>query len=119
MNDNYNKILSLCQKHSITVGKMCTELNIRQSVLSDLKAGRTKALSTETLAKISSYFSVSIDALLDTSGEGAVSEDQIKAAFWGGDKDLSQEDMDAMWADVKKFADFVAQQKKQEKKKND
>lgn len=45
--------------------------------------------------------------------------DEIKAAFWGGDKDLSEDDLDAMWADVKKFADFVAQQKKQEKQNND
>lgn len=47
------------------------------------------------------------------------SEDTIKAAFWGGDKDLSAEDMDAMWADVKNFAAFVAQRKKQEKKRDE
>lgn len=49
----------------------------------------------------------------------AVSPDDIKAAFWGGDKDLSKEDLDAMWADVKNFADFVAQKKKQEKQRHD
>ena len=49
------------------------------------------------------------------SDSDTISEDDIKAAFWGGDKDLSQEDLDAMWKDVKRFAAFVAQQKKQEK----
>ena len=39
------------------------------------------------------------------------------AAFWGGDKDLSPEDMDAMWQDVENFAAFVAQKKKEEKRK--
>ena len=41
------------------------------------------------------------------------------AAFWGGDQDLTEEDKKAMWADVKNFAAFVAQQKKQEKQRND
>lgn len=42
----------------------------------------------------------------------------MKAAFWGGDKDLSQEDLDAMWADVKNFAAFVAEKKKREKQQD-
>lgn len=50
------------------------------------------------------------------SDSDTISEDDIKAAFWGGDKDLSQEDQDAMWGDVKRFAAFLAQQKKQEKR---
>lgn len=50
------------------------------------------------------------------TNQSIVGPEEIKAAFWGGDKELSKEDMDAMWNDVKRFADFVAQQKKQEKK---
>ena len=53
------------------------------------------------------------------SNSDTISEDDIKAAFWGGDQDLSPEDLDAMWSDVKRFADFVAQQKKREKQQND
>lgn len=52
------------------------------------------------------------------SESDTISEDDIKAAFWGGDKDLSPEDLDAMWGDVKRFADFIAQQKKREKQQN-
>ena len=52
------------------------------------------------------------------SDSDTISEDDIKAAFWGGDKDLSPEDLDAMWGDVKRFADFIAQQKKREKQQN-
>lgn len=67
MSDYYNRISSLCEMRGITIGKMCTELRIRQSVLSDLKAGRTKTLSADNLSKISAYFDVSVDYLLGTS----------------------------------------------------
>lgn len=40
----------------------------------------------------------------------------IQAAFWGGDRDLSQEDLDDMWNDVERFASFLAEQKKREKR---
>lgn len=41
---------------------------------------------------------------------------ELMAAFWGGDQDISPEDMDAMWTDVENFAAFIAQQKKREKR---
>lgn len=81
-----------------------------------------------TLIKLAEIFGVSIDYLLgNESVESAppptadkqLDERQIMAAFWGGDQDLTEEDKKAMWADVKNFAAFVAQQKKQEKQRND
>lgn len=59
------------------------------------------------------------DAASKEPRSDAVSEDDLKAAFWGGDKDLSPEDLDAMWGDVKRFAAFIAQQKRQEKQQHD
>lgn len=59
------------------------------------------------------------DTASKESRADAVSEDDLKAAFWGGDKDLSPEDLDAMWGDVKRFAAFIAQQKRQEKQQDD
>lgn len=59
------------------------------------------------------------DAASKESRADEVSEDDLKAAFWGGDKDLSPEDLDAMWGDVKRFAAFIAQQKRQEKQQHD
>lgn len=43
-------------------------------------------------------------------------KENLQAAFWGGEKDLSQEDLDDMWNDVERFAAFLAEKKKQEKK---
>lgn len=42
----------------------CSNIGIRRSFLSELKAGRTKSLSTEVLSKIAAYFNVSVDYLL-------------------------------------------------------
>ena len=43
-------------------------------------------------------------------------KETLQAAFWGGEKDLSQEDLDDMWNDVEHFAAFLAEKKRQEKK---
>ena len=70
----------------------------------------------ETIVNISEIFQVSTDVLL---GKSVLGKEQLQAAFWGGDKDLTQEEKDAMWDDVERFAAFLAQQKKQERQKND
>ena len=43
---------------------MCTATGIRSGLMSDLKMGRSKSLSAETLSKIASFFGVSVDYLL-------------------------------------------------------
>ena len=77
-----------------------------------------------TLVKLAEIFGVSADYLLGRTdqketptpaGEHRVEKQDLMAAFWGGDKDLSPEDMDAMWNDVENFAAFVAEKKKREK----
>lgn len=52
-------------KKGIRVSKLCADVEIRQSVLSDLKHGRTKTLSVQTAGKLANYFSVDITELLD------------------------------------------------------
>ena len=63
MNTLYERIEQLCQEHGITPGKLCSEINIRRSVLSDLKAGRKKGLSFDTLSRIANYFQIPLDSL--------------------------------------------------------
>ena len=85
------------------------------------------------LFKLSELYGESIDYILgiddkandpssrDTQSKqnSSSQKETIQAAFWGGEKDLSQEDLDAMWNDVSRFAAFLVNQKKQEKGKND
>lgn len=60
----YEKIDFLCKSFNTNVSKMCRELEISRSTLSELKAGRSKTLSTETLSKIANHFGTTVDKLI-------------------------------------------------------
>lgn len=70
MDTLYNKIAYYCEnkvvdgKKGISFYRLCKDIGIRQSVLSDLKNNRTTKLSTATLEKLANYFEVPIDELL-------------------------------------------------------
>lgn len=117
----YENIYALCNERKITPGALCGELGFRRSVLSDLKNGRKKSLDTTTLMKIAEYFNVSVDYLLTgeeikkapTDGERAVSDDDIKFALFVGDGEIT----DAMYDEVKRFAQMVKLREEAEKEK--
>lgn len=105
---------------------------VAQSTVGGWEAGKREPNYATTL-KLANFFHVSVDYLLGQSDHPntptaqksksqttpLVSKENLQAAFWGGEEDLSQEDLDAMWNDVSRFAAFLADQKKQEKGKND
>ena len=64
----YEVIERLCAERNIKPGKLCSELGISRGILSDLKAGRTKKLSAQNLAKVSAFLGVSTDYILTESG---------------------------------------------------
>ena len=62
----YEKIAQLCDKKGIKPAGLCKATGIPKSTLSELKQGRTKTLSTQTLSKIAQYFNVSLGYFDDT-----------------------------------------------------
>lgn len=60
----YERIDELCRQKGITGGKMCNDLGISRSTMTELRKGRTKTLKLEKASKIAKYFDVSIDYLL-------------------------------------------------------
>lgn len=60
----YESILSLCEEKGIKGGRMCGDLNISKSLMTDLKSGRKKSINAETALKIANYFQVSIDRVM-------------------------------------------------------
>ncbi len=56
----YEKIQQLCNENDIKPAGLCKATGIPKSTLSELKQGRTKTLSTQTLSKIAQYFNVSL-----------------------------------------------------------
>lgn len=127
--------------------KMCDDLGISRSTLTELRKGRATTLKADRAAAIANYLGVTVDYLLGNvsepflfkdekgilhidddafmeikkaptpEGERESKKEELMAAFWGGEKDLSPEDLEAMWADVENFAAFVAEKKRREKQK--
>lgn len=124
MSNLYSRIEALCKQKDINVTTMCRETGVTRGNLTDLKMGRTSSLSARNLDKISSYFGVSIEYLLNgEQKENApadpgkdVSDEDIKAAFFNGaDPSLTKEDRDAMWQDAQEYFRFkIAQRRKQQ-----
>lgn len=102
---------------------------VAQSTVGGWEAGKREPNYATTL-KLANFFHVSVDYLLGQTDRKDItptqtptpstgpssSRENLQAAFWGGEKDLSQEDLDDMWNDVERFAAFLAEKKRQEKK---
>ncbi len=93
-------------------------LGIERSTYAKYENGSSEP-TFDTLKRLSEYFGASVDELMGSSecapSSPRLDADALKAAFWGGEKDLTQEDLDAMWNDVERFAAFLAEKKRQEK----
>ena len=108
----YDRITELCKAKGVSGSRMCLDLGLSKSTLSDIKSGRKKGISTSTAQKMASYLGVSVDYLLGeeekekaptVSGERSVSDDEIKFALFGGDGEIT----DAMYQEVKEFAALI------------
>jgi transcriptional regulator with XRE-family HTH domain len=71
----YERIISLCKERGITGGKMCTDMHMSKSTLTDLKMGRQSGLSAQKAQKIASYLNVTVGYLL---GEEEISKETEK-----------------------------------------
>ena len=67
MSDLYNKLEELCRAHGVTITQMCKDSGAARGSLTDLKMGRAKSLSVDTLDKIARYFDVPIDDLIGST----------------------------------------------------
>ena len=84
--------------------------------MTELRKGRAKSIKLETAQKIAEYFGVSVDYLLGQeteeapaeSGKRSVSDADLKFALWGDCADVSDADL----ADVRRYAAFVRERKK-------
>lgn len=99
---------------------MSNEVGISRSFMTELKSGRTKNPSADTLSKLAAYFNVSVDDLvsLDSYRHGPPSVEQPKItdndlifALWGSNpNNMTEEDLER----VRSFARYIEQEKKGE-----
>ena len=60
----YETIMSLCEEKGISGYRLCKDIGMQPSVLTDLKMGRQSGLSAQNADRVASYFGVSVGYLL-------------------------------------------------------
>ena len=75
MSKLYESILSLCTEAGIKGGKMCVDVGLSKSFMTDLKTGRRNGMSASTAQKIADYFGVSVDRVMGVEKEPHVPKD--------------------------------------------
>ena len=122
MTDIAERIFNLLKEKGIEQKKFATLIGTTDKTVSAWKNERSASYNKK-LSQIAEVLDTSVEYLLNGEEKGPVqnspSKSALMAAFWGGEKDLSQEDLEAMWSDVERFAQFIAEKKKQEKKNRD
>lgn len=110
----YESILSLCQEKKIKGGKMCVDLGLSKSLMTDLKSGRKKGITAETAKKIADYFSVSVDRVLNgpeikkaptDDGEREVTMDDFTYAMHNESGDLTDDDKEWLLSMARRIAE--------------
>lgn len=65
MGNMHARIVELCKEKGVNITQMCREAGIPRATLSELKMGRTLALSAKNMNKLASYFGVTMDQLVN------------------------------------------------------
>lgn len=63
MSDLYDRIQTLCKQKGVSGSKMCLDLGMSKSTLSEMKHGRQNSISLLTAQKFAKYLGISIEEL--------------------------------------------------------
>lgn len=66
----------LCLEKGIKGSKLCDDIGISRSTLTELRKGRAKTLSIKNANKIADYFNVSVEYLLGTNEQKEIPADK-------------------------------------------
>ncbi len=113
MSDLYNRIMSLCEEKGVSGYRMCKDIKIQPSVLTDLKMGRQTGLSAKNADKVAAYLGVSVGYLLGTEtkkaptpeGERPITFDDFTYAMQNETKDLTEMDKQILLSMAKQLND--------------
>ncbi len=98
MENLFARIQSLCEEKRIRPGRICDDLGISRSLMTDLKMGRKRSVNAETAQKIAGYFGVSVGYLLGKENGGTGNEilDEVDLAFYGEFKELNEDEKETV-----------------------
>ena len=124
MSNLYNRLQELCDEKGVSGYRMCKDVGIQPSIMTDLKMGRRASMKVETAQKVADYFGVTVGYLLGEGkekaptqeGERGIDEQNLKVAFFrGADPTLTDEEIDDMWDDAKDLRDLLIMKKRRER----
>lgn len=115
MADMYNIIDGILREKGISGAKLCADLGMSRSFMTELRKGRIKSVRLETAQKIADYLGVSVSTLMGdennapaADGRRSVTDEDIKFALFGGDGEITDE----MYEEVKRFAAYLKEKRK-------
>ena len=118
------RLVSIREENGYTRKRLSDELGKPYATITKYENGQREP-GHDYLLLIAEKFGVTVDYILGLetkkapteTGERKVTDEEIKAAFWGGEKDLSQEDIDALWEDARAYIEFKTSQKRGKKRR--
>lgn len=115
--NSVDRVKAICKERKIAISKLERDLRYANGYIGQLRKGTFPA---DRLSEIAAYLSVSTDYLLfgeenkkapTETGERKMSDAELKFALWGDCEDVSDADL----ADVRRYAAFVRERKKEQK----
>ena len=115
----YDKFVQICKNRGISPSRAATEAGLSKSTVTKWKTTPDAEPTGAAIKKITEYFGITIAELMGEetkkapteTGERSVSDAELKFALWGDCEDVSDEDL----ADVRRYAAFVRERKKDQK----
>lgn len=99
--------------NNVTQSELATVLNVSRGAIAMWETGKRNP-DNEMIVKIANFFEVSTDYLLGnpmtTEKSPSKSEEDIKVALFGGDKEVSEE----LWDEVMKYAEYLKEKYKKD-----
>ena len=115
----YDKYVQLCSLKGVTPTRAAIEMGLSKALPTKWKSNDSTPQG-KTLSTIAKYFNVPVSSLIDQDAELTPVDWQVKlaveAAFWGDDEELTEEDKEELWEDVRAYVEFKTKQRKQKKK---
>lgn len=97
-------------KGGLSQAELAAQLGVSQSAIANWEGG-VREPNHETTRRIADFFGVTVDHLMGRGGDSqGGGEEELKAAFWGGEADLTPQEMDELWQDVREYAAYKAEQ---------
>lgn len=87
----YDRISKLCNERNITGYRLCKDVGIQPSIITDLKMGRKEGMSAKNADKIAAYFSVPVSYLLGTDNQELAETEKAPALTKKDERDIAKD----------------------------